>query len=336
MRDEDSIAAVSSIAYGFMGSQVLFAALDLGVFTALAAGPLEAGELARKLGAKLEPLQSLLAACRALELIECEENSYRNTSAAQRYLVRNTRGYMGEYYLRQIAEILYAQVPDTRAILRGQAQAGTYNRFLEDPARTELFIRGQHAGSSGPAYLLAKTLDLSSFKCLLDLGGGSGAFSIEAVRRYRNLSAIVFDLPQVTRFAEKFVGESGLGDRIRCIGGDVVKDRWPTDTDLILLSYVISSYRPPVVRKLLDRAYAHLPPGGKLIIHDFALHGDRPGPRNAALWSFANLAISTTTYPYTTGEVMDAIAESGFTDIVAQPHVPDITFVFTGRRAKTP
>jgi len=73
VRDEDSIAAVSSIAYGFMGSQALFAALDLGIFTALAVGPLDAGELARKLCAQLEPLHSLLAACYALELIEREE-----------------------------------------------------------------------------------------------------------------------------------------------------------------------------------------------------------------------------------------------------------------------
>jgi SAM-dependent methyltransferase len=331
--DDDGIAAVSSIAYGFMGSQALFAALDLGLFTALAAGPLGPSELARKLGAQLEPLGSLLAACLALGLIEREAESYRNTLAAQRYLVQHSRGYMGEYYLQQIAETLYAQMPKTRAALRGQTQTGSYNQFLSDPARTELFIRGQHAGSSGPAYLLAKTFDLSAFRCLLDLGGGSGAFSIEAVRRYKTLSAIVFDLPQVTCFAEKFIAEAGLGDRIRCVSGDVVKDQWPKGADLILLSYVISSYRPPVVRDLLARVHGHLPPGGRLIVHDFALHGDRPGPRNAALWSFANLAISTTTHPYTTAEMMSAMTESGFTDVTVRPHVPGITFVFTGRRS---
>src|SRR4029077_7368378 len=163
----------SSVAYGFMGSQALFVALDLELFTALAAGPLESGELAGKLGVQIEPLRSLLAACLAIELIAWEGGSYCNAPAAQRYLVRGARGYMGEYYLRQIAETLYSQMPNTRAILRGLTKTATYAQFLNDPVRTELFIRGQHAGSSGPAYLLAKRLDLSPFNCLLDLGGGS-------------------------------------------------------------------------------------------------------------------------------------------------------------------
>jgi hypothetical protein len=80
--------------------------------------------------------------------------------------------------------------------------------FLDDPVRTEEFIRGQHAGSSGPAYLLAKTHDVARFTRLLDLGGGSGAFAIEMVRRH-GLSAIVVDHPAVVAVARKIVGDAG-------------------------------------------------------------------------------------------------------------------------------
>jgi 2-hydroxy-4-(methylsulfanyl)butanoate S-methyltransferase len=331
--DDDNIAVVSSIAYGFMGSQALFAALELGLFTALATSPLTESEIAQKTGARLDPLRSLLAACVALQLLERDGGVYRNTQAAQRYLVRNTRGYMGDYYLNQIAETLYLQMPLTRAALRGQPGAGGYADFLNDPARTELFIRGQHAGSSGPAYLLAKTVDLSPYGCLLDLGGGSGAFAIEAVRRYSNLSAIVLDQPQVVAHAETFIAEAGFASRIRCAAGDVVNDEWPKGSDLILLSYVISSYRPDVLRKVLSRAHDYLPAGGALIVHDFAMHGDRPGPRNAALWSFANLAISATTHPHTVKEIAEAMTDAGFAEVTARPYIPDITFLFTGRRS---
>jgi hypothetical protein len=101
---------------------------------------------------------------------------------------------------------------------------------------------------------------------------------------------------------------------------------------LILLSYVVSSYGPPVLRDLLARAHAYLPPGGGLVVHDFALHGDRPGPRNAALWYFANLAISATTHPHAIDDITRAMSDAGFVGVTARPHVPDITFVFTGRR----
>jgi hypothetical protein len=125
--------------------------------------------------------------------------------------------------------------------------------------------------------------------------------------------------------------QAGYANRIQCVAGDVVADAWPAGANLILLSYVVSSYRPDSLRSLLARAHTYLPGGGGLIIHDFALYGERPGPRNAALWSFANLAISATTYPHTVSEIAGAMAEIGFVDLVARPHIPDITFLFTGR-----
>ena len=329
---DDAITGVSSIAYGFMGSQALFAALELGLFTALADGPTEAAALAGRIGARPEPFEALLAACVALGLIECTGEGYRNTPAAQRYLVRHARGYIGDYYLRQIGETLYAQIPVARAVLRGEISPTTYSQFLDDPARTEEFIRGQHAGSSGPAHLFAKNIDLSPFRSLLDLGGGSGAFSIAAALRNERLSAIVFDHAKVIAVAEQIIREAGLADRIRCMAGDVLTDAWPPGADLVLMSYVVSSYRSETLRELLGKIRNYLPSGGGLFIHDFALHHDRPGPRNAALWSFANLAISATTHPYTIAEITQALTDCGFVDVIARPHVPGITFLFTARQ----
>lgn len=331
-RRDDGVTAVSSVAYGFMGSQALFAALEVGLFTELAAGPASLEELAERLGCECRTLRTVLEACLATELLERHGDRYGNSPAADRYLVRHARGYLGDYYLRQIAATLYAQVPAARAVVRGEAGGGTYAGFLDDPVRTEEFIRGQHAGSSGPAYLLAKTHDVARFTRLLDLGGGSGAFAIEMVRRH-GLSAIVVDHPAVVAVTRKIVGEAGLAERIRCVPGDVVAGPWPEGADLILLSYVVSSYGPATLRDLLARASAYLPPGGGLVIHDFALHGDRPGPRNAALWYFANLAISASTHPHTVGEITRAMSEAGFVGVAARPHVPDITFAFTGRRS---
>ena len=328
---DDGITAVSAIAYGFMGSQALFSALEVGLFTQLSAGPADLDALAGRLALERRPLRALLEACVATELLERDGDRYRNSVGAARYLVRHARGYVGDYYLRQIAGTLYAQLPTARAVVRGAGRA-TYAAFLDDPARAEEFIRGQHAGSSGPAYLLAKTLDVGQCRTLLDLGGGSGAFAIEMARRH-GLSAIVVDHPSVVAVARRIIAEAGLGDRIRCADGDVVTGEWPGDADLILLSYVVSSYGPPVLRDVVARAHAYLPAGGRLVIHDFALHGDRPGPRNAALWYFANLAISATTHPHTVQDVTRAMTEAGFVDVAARAHVPGITFAFTGRRA---
>jgi hypothetical protein len=51
----DAISSISAIAYGFMGSQALFAALELGLFTALSDEPCRLDALAAKLHAPAGP-----------------------------------------------------------------------------------------------------------------------------------------------------------------------------------------------------------------------------------------------------------------------------------------
>ncbi len=326
---EGGIAAVSSIAYGFMGSQALFAALDLGIFDALSAGPREATELSRDLGVSAEPLSILMTALVSLGLVDREAERFVNGHAASRYLVRGVRGYVGDYYLKQIAGIMYPAVTQAGHVLRGARP--TYETFLDDPSRAEEFIRGQHVGSLGPAALLARTADLVGVKHLLDLGGGSGAFSIELARRHPALTATVVDYATVVTVARKIIEEEGLAHRVQCVAGDLWSAPWPP-ADGILLSYILSSHSAARVAELLRRVHAHLPVGGRILVHDFALEADREGPRNAALWFFANLAISQHTHPYAGVELIEALEHAGFVEVAAQPHIPNVTFLFTGRR----
>jgi 2-hydroxy-4-(methylsulfanyl)butanoate S-methyltransferase len=326
----DSASAISAIAYGFMGSQALFSALELGMFTALADGPLAFDELASRLGAPTGPLRALLATCLALDLISWDGERYGNSSASQRFLVRSSRSFVGDYYLRQIDAVLYDRMRLVRALLRGEPVDGlAYADALDAQAASEDFIRGQHAGSLAAAALLARTLDLSSSTCLLDLGGGSGAFAIEAARHYPELAAVVYDLPQVTRVTERIIEEAGLEGRITCASGDLREDAWPGGADLILLSYIVSCYPPATLHALMARCFAYLPRGGRLVIHDFALAANQVGPRNTALFLFGQLTVSAQTTPYTAVELSAAMRAVGFEDVTSQPFLPDLTFLLT-------
>lgn len=330
----DAIRSISAIAYGFMGSQALFAALELGLFTALSDDPCGLDVLANKLHAPPGPLSVLLSTCLALELLSWDGERYSNSPAAQRFLVQTARGYVGDYYLRQISPIVYPRLPLVRSLLRSEALAREldYAHTLADPRTTETFVRGQHAGSLGPAVLLARSHDFSGCSRLLDLGGGSGAFAIEAVKRFPSLSAVVFDLPQVVAVAEQIIQEARLTDRIVGVGGDLRVDPWPKGSDVILLSYVVSCYEQGTVQALLARTQAYLPSGGRLLIHDFALSADRSGPHNAALFLFGQLCASAHTQAYTVDELAAAMEEAGYVDVAMRPFLPDLTFLVSGRK----
>jgi SAM-dependent methyltransferase len=330
----DAISSISAIAYGFMGSQALFAALELGLFTTLSDEPAGLTALAVKLHAPVEPLGVLLSTCLALRLLTWDGERYSNSPAAQRFLVQTSRSYVGDYYLRQISPIVYPRLPLVRSLLRGDLiEQLDYATTLDDPRTTEEFVRGQHAGSLGPATLLARSHDFSGYTCLLDLGGGSGAFAIEAAKRYPGLSAVVFDLPQVVAVTEQIIQETGLAGRITCAGGDLRTDPWPQGSDLILLSYIVSCYEPQTLRALLARTQAYLPSGGRLLIHDFALYADRSGPHNAALFLFGQLSASAQTQAYTVDELSVAMQEAGYIDVAMQPFLPNLTFLVSGRKS---
>jgi hypothetical protein len=329
----DAISSISAIAYGFMGSQALFAALELGLFTALSDEPGGLDALAVKLHAPVGPLSVLLSTCVALRLLSWDGERYANGPAAQRFLVQTSRSYVGDYYMRQISPLTYPKLPLVRSLLRGDlAEQLDYTTALADDETTEEFVRGQHAGSLGPATLLSRSQDFSGFSRLLDLGGGSGAFAIEAVKRYPGLSAVVFDLPQVVAVTEQIIQETGLTSRITCTGGDLRIDPWPEGADLILLSYIVSCYEQETLHALLARTQANLPSGGSLLIHDFALYADRSGPYNTAMFLFGQLCGSAQTQAYTVDELKAAMQEAGYVEVAMQPFLPDLTFLVTGRK----
>ena len=118
-----------------------------------------------------------------------------------------------------------------------------------------------------------------------------------------------------------------MTNRITCAGGDLRSDPWPSGADLILMSYIVSCYDPTTLHTVLDRAYAYLPPGGQLLLHDFALSADRSGPRNAALFLFGQLSASAQTRAYTTDELSTALQEAGYHQVSVQPFIPDLTFL---------
>ncbi len=120
---------ISDIAYGFIASKALFAALEVNVFTHLAAGPRTAAELSPLTGVAPSRLRTLLHALAALGLLVSTGPAYRNAPAAQRHLVRGTPGDVGKYFRLQVARQIY---PALLHLDDGLAGTGTAFDTLAD------------------------------------------------------------------------------------------------------------------------------------------------------------------------------------------------------------
>ena len=109
--------------------------------------------------------------------------------------------------------------------------------------------------------MLARRVDLSGASRLLDVAGGSGAFTITLCARFPELRATIVDFPNVVTVARRFVAEAGIEDRVDFVSGNALDVDWP-NADVVLMSYLLSSVRECDIPVLLKRARDALTPGG--------------------------------------------------------------------------
>ncbi len=326
--------ALSAVAYGFMGSKALFAALEIDLFTVLAElGVATTGELAARTGVAQHRMRTLLRALAALGLIVAADGGYANAPASQRYLVRGRGPNLGEYFRLQVARQIYPALVHLDAGLSGTG--GAFDRLaglLTDPGEARAFTTAQHEGSLAAARLLAERLDLGAARSLLDVGGGSGAFSIALCAAHPGLRATVLDLPAVLPVAAEHCSAAGLTDRITLLPGDATTADWPDGQDVVLMSYLLSALDDDQIDVVLARAAASLHPGGLLVVHDFVLDDDEAGPQFAALWFLQYLAYHPGGVSFSAAELGGRLRANGFADQTAEVLIPEITKVILSRR----
>ena len=322
------VRQISHIAYGFMASQALFAALNIGLFGHISSGKQTLESLCALTGIAEHRLKTLMAVLVSLGLVVGEEDGFTNAPATERYLVPGAPAYFGDYYRFQIDRQIYHYMPHVHAGLAGDPGGLAHESMgglLADPRNARDFSKAQHAGSLGPAKLMVEQIDLSGAKTLLDVAGGTGAYSITFCAKYPALKATILDFPSVIEVAREYVNHAGMAGRIGLIGGDATKTAWPEQQTVVLMSYLLSAVGGGQIPALLDSAWKALAPGGRLIIHDFMLHEDREGPLSAALFFLSYLALRTDPISFTAGELTPLLSARGFTHISSGEMIPEIT-----------
>ncbi|HJP19939.1 MAG TPA: methyltransferase [Alphaproteobacteria bacterium] len=331
------VRQISGIAYGFMASKALFAALNLELFGHIDKGACDTKALAAATGVAPNRLETLLASLLSLGLLVRESGAgdYANAPATATYLVPGAKAYFGDYYRFQIDRQIYPDLMHLDAGLKGDEDNLAHDSFsgwLDDPQLAADFSRAQHAGSLGPAMMMADRIDLSASRRLLDVAGGTGAYSITFCRRHADLTATIIDFPNVVEVAKGYVAEANLEKRITLQPGDALSEPWPGGQDAVLMSYFLSAVGGGDIEDLLGRAWQALAPGGQLIVHDFMLDDDRAGPAAAAGWFLVYLPLRTDAVSFSAAELKPLIAGHGFAEVQDAVMIPEITKVITARK----
>ena len=274
--------AMFAVITGFVQTKALTAAVDAGVLHRLSQGPARTAELAQQSGLPLEATQRLLGAARAIDLVEL---------AAPDLWVLGQRGAalstnQGALAMIEHHKIFYDDLADPLAMLKGGRGQGKLAAFWTyapaagrgDPAAAD--AQSWHGGGDGAvapysalmaasqpmvAEQVLDAYDFSRHQCLMDVGGGHGAFLAEVAQRHPRLSLKLFDLPAVVDGARTKLAARGIS-HVAAHGGSFRDDPLPQGADVISFVRICHDHDDDIVRSLLKKAHAALPPGGRLLI----------------------------------------------------------------------
>ena len=316
---------------GSYGTELLTAAVaHFDLFTKLKDGPRAVESLRQDLQLAPRPMQVLLTTLRAMKLLRIdEEGRLQLTALSRHHLPQRSAFDVGGYIglaatspsVLDMVERLRTNTPrglnfneDGTAFIY---RAGVPSAMEQsDLARHFTLSLAGRAKNVAPA--LAAQVDLGDAKLLIDVGGGSGIYSIALLKRYSQLRAIVVDRPEVLRIADEFRQRYNVADRLELREGDMFGDTLPTGADAVLLSNVLHDWDIPECQQLIARCHESLKPGGQLLIHDVFLNDDHDGPLPIALYSAALFTL-TLGRAYSAGEYRSWMTDAGFEIEESQP-----------------
>ena len=321
---------LQKMAQAYWESAALMAAVELEIFTAIAHGQDTIPAVARTVGISERNAERLLTVLVAMTLLTREGDRFANAADVQRFLVKDSDRYAGPWIL--FTKPRWAAFGELSKRLRSpeENRLGAYVDFTVDDARR--YHAATYSIGMGAARLFSRSVDLKGRKLLLDLGGGSGAYSIVATQTFPGLKAVVLDLPPVAVVADEYIAANNASDRVTTLPGDFTRTAFPANVDVVVMASNLPQYEPDLIRLVVGKAFAALVPGGEMHLIGETLHDDRRGPLSAALWGLNEAIQHSTGLAHTESEVKGYLQGAGFTDVAVHPFVPGVLSRIAGRK----
>jgi cyclopropane fatty-acyl-phospholipid synthase-like methyltransferase len=303
-------------------SAAVGAAMELGLFWLLEAGPLDLEGVARAVG--IPPLRCaywLQLLCDT-GLIERVPHGFQLSQTARRSIL--------DVYSRDswalLAEEARGRMPGLRDLphhLRDASSAWealgltpsmAYARMAEDSVKARRATRMLCELHRPLADEVAGVLDLAGVDRLMDLGGGSGVVSLALARRHPALSVTVVDLASVCAAGQEITAESSLEKRITFHPADFLRDELPIGFDMVL-ECDVNVYGVGLFRNVRNS----LNPGGRFVLVDQFAPAEGVAPSSRVHWAFEGSMINPGFLYPTAAQIGDMLERAGFRLLFESP-----------------
>jgi hypothetical protein len=308
---------IMQLGLGFWASKTLLSAVEFGLFTELARGPLDLQTIARRLGLHERSSKDFLDALVALRMLKRNGEIYENTAETDYFLDRKKSSYVGGM-LEMANERLYGFWGSlTTALRSGEPQneckngLESFDCLYRDPDKMESFLAGMTGISLPAGKAMAEKFPWDDYKSFADVGCAQGAVPVQIALHHAHVKGIGYDLPVVQPVFERYVRSHALHDRLGFQPGDFFKDSLP-EVDVLVMGHILHDWPLEKKRELIAKAYAALPTGGSLIVYEALIDDDRSRNPFGLLMSLNMLIETPGGFDYTGRDCSAWMREAGF------------------------
>ena len=295
---------------GFMPSRCILTALELDIFTAVGEAA-NAEQIGTKIHANARAAGMLLNALVALGLLSKSGDDYKNTPESARFFVQGSKDNH-RHGLLHTANIWHRWSTLTEVVRSGTRVPTSRD---DNPEWTRNFIAGMQRHAKDRAPLVVKALGTAGVRRILDLGGGSGAYSIAFAKACPDVHCEILDIPEVVPLTAEYVSQTGVSAQVSLRPGDMLQDDFGSGYDIIMLNAICHMFSEQQNRDIFCRAHQAIAPNGRLVVQDFILNSEKTGPQHAALFSLNMLVNTDAGASYSEFEYTHWMKAAGFTEV---------------------
>jgi hypothetical protein len=312
MNDKNDIMIILNKARSFWEARILMTAAELDIFSLISDTPKTASHVSEELSSDPRGTEALLNALVALGLLAKKDGAFQVKPGLSKAL-SNSAPETVLPMIQHMAHLWESWGKLTEIVLKGKKQDGI-EALKGGEEGIKAFIGAMHTIGRGMAKGVVARLDLSGHDNMIDVGGGSGVYTIAMLRAAPRMRATIFDLPPVIEIARERLGEENLLDRVTLVKGDYYKEALPGGHDLAMLSAIIHSNSREQNVELYGKIFDALDSGGKIVVRDFVMSEDHSDPADGAFFAINMLVNTPGGGTYSFEEIRKDLEAAGFAD----------------------
>lgn len=308
---------IQQLAWGYVPTLVLEAAIRHRVFDVLDDGAKTIQEVQRETGASERGLNAIVNVLVGLNFLEKDaQGRFSLTPESATFLVSTKPGFHGGT-IRHASEHLIPRWLHLNEIVATGKPTEAVNRESTGGNFFKAFVDDIFPMSYPAAQKLAASLEIGDSGTptrALDLAAGSGVWGIALAQRWKQIRVTAVDWPQVIPVTRATVDRFGLADRFSFIEGDLLEADFGSEYAVALLGQILHSEGRERSQALLKKTFQALNPGGTIAIAEFLVNPERTGPLNGLFFAVNMLVNTDNGDTYSFEEIAGWLEKAGFAD----------------------